>query len=56
LTLLTLVAIGFFLFLVRKHEIFTYVPLGPVLVLGSLIMVFWGKPVLDVLGKVLSPV
>ncbi len=44
--ILSLVALFVFLRQVKHSQSFTYLPLGPALVIGSLIALFWGDPIL----------
>jgi leader peptidase (prepilin peptidase)/N-methyltransferase len=43
---LTLVALIVFLKQVRTSQSFTYLPLGPALVIGILVALFWGQPII----------
>lgn len=45
--ILAIVALIVFLRQVRTAQTFTYLPLGPALVIGSLVALFWGHPILD---------
>jgi leader peptidase (prepilin peptidase)/N-methyltransferase len=44
---LSIVALIFFMKAVRQSESFTYLPLGPALVISSLICLFWGSQILQ---------
>jgi len=44
--LLSVISLFVFMRQVRTAQTFTYLPLGPALVLGSLIALFWGGPIL----------
>jgi leader peptidase (prepilin peptidase)/N-methyltransferase len=48
----TLIALFFFMRQIRNNQTYTYVPLGPALVLGTLISLFWGQPILKAIGSV----
>jgi hypothetical protein len=48
---LCLVCLVYFLKLVKENQTYTYVPLGPALVLGSVISLFWGQPLLAAIAK-----
>lgn len=45
--LAAVVGLVVFLRQVRQHENYTYLPLGPALVIGILVALFWGQPILD---------
>ena len=45
--LLAIIGLVVFLRQVRQHENYTYLPLGPALILGIIIALFWGKPLLE---------
>lgn len=46
--LITLVALFFFMREIRQSQAMTFLPLGPALVLGTLVTLFWGEPLLNV--------
>lgn len=48
---LCLVCLVYFLKLVKENQTYTYVPLGPALVLGSVVSLFWGQPLLAAIAK-----
>jgi prepilin signal peptidase PulO-like enzyme (type II secretory pathway) len=45
--LAAIVGLVIFLRQVRQHENYTYLPLGPALIVGILVALFWGKDILD---------
>lgn len=49
---ITLAALVVFLRQIKQKESLTYLPLGPALVLGTLISLFWGQPVISAILNV----
>lgn len=48
---ITLIALVVFMRQIRESKSFNFMPLGPALVLGTLITLFWGEPVLKLLTQ-----